>query len=430
MQILTRACLFIAAALFAAQADAKTASEVFSQAAPSVVVVNSLDAKGKQIGLGSGVVLPGGAVATNCHVIEDAEKFKVRHRHKEYPAKLRHSDWERDVCTLVATGLQAPGIALGGTKALKVGARVYAIGAPEGLELTLSEGIVSSLREVEGGRYIQTTAPISPGSSGGGLFDEEGRLVGLPSFYLTEGQQLNFAVPVEWITELPKRHAAQAKAGERETDWLNRAIALNEKGDWLALQRHSQRWTQVQPGRSLAWFSLGNAYTHSGLRAKAIEAYQQALRINPEDAEVWDGLAFAYRDSGQYTKAIDAFQQALRINPEDAIPWNDLGTAYGRVGQHAKAIEAFQQALRINPESAPTWHNLGKAYMESGKTRNGIEACEQALRIKPDFVLTWRLLGIGYKFDGQNGRVMEVYRRLKALDPKAADEFFNEVVLP
>jgi serine protease Do len=74
----------------------------------------------------------------------------------------------------VLQGYIAPAVVVGSTKSLKVGAKVYAIGAPKGLELTLSDGIVSSLREVEGGQYIQTTAAISPGSSGGGLFDENG----------------------------------------------------------------------------------------------------------------------------------------------------------------------------------------------------------------------------------------------------------------
>jgi S1-C subfamily serine protease len=105
----------------------------------------------------------------------------------------------------VFRGYSAPAVVIGSTKTLKVGAKVYAIGAPKGLELTLSDGIVSSLREVDGGQYIQTTAAISPGSSGGGLFDENGALVGLTTFYLAEGQNLNFAVPVEWVKELPKR---------------------------------------------------------------------------------------------------------------------------------------------------------------------------------------------------------------------------------
>lgn len=176
-------------------AHAKTASEIYEQAAKSTVVVENINAKGKAQSMGSGVVLPDGDVVTNCHVIKSANTLKVRIGGKEHPATLRYSDWDRDVCSLSVVGLGAPAVAIGNTKTLKVGAKVYAIGAPKGLELTLSDGIVSSLREVDGGRYIQTTAAISPGSSGGGLFDENGALVGLTTFYFAEGQSLNFAVP-------------------------------------------------------------------------------------------------------------------------------------------------------------------------------------------------------------------------------------------
>lgn len=92
-----------------------------------------------------------------------------------------------------------PAVQLGSSEALKIGQRVYAVGSPIGLELTLSEGVVSGFRGVKNGRYIQTTAAISPGSSGGGLFDDEGRLIGLVTFYFKDGQQLNFAAPVDWI---------------------------------------------------------------------------------------------------------------------------------------------------------------------------------------------------------------------------------------
>ena len=88
-----------------------------------------------------------------------------------HSATLRYSDWDRDICSLsvrgLGGGLGGRAAVIGSSKTLEVGAKVYAIGAPHGLELTLSNGIVSSLREIEGGNYIQTTAAISSGSSGG-----------------------------------------------------------------------------------------------------------------------------------------------------------------------------------------------------------------------------------------------------------------------
>jgi hypothetical protein len=114
---------------------------------------------------------------------------------------LKAGDPDKDLCLLTAPGLTAKPARLGSAARLKVGEPVYAVGAPQGLELSLSEGIVSQLR---GGPppLIQTTVAISQGSSGGGLFNAEAELVGITTFYLKDAQSLNFALPVEWIGEV------------------------------------------------------------------------------------------------------------------------------------------------------------------------------------------------------------------------------------
>jgi tetratricopeptide (TPR) repeat protein len=426
-----RGFLTIVFLLFAVAAHAKSASEIYDAVSSSIVVIRTYDANGKNLRLGSGVALASDLIATNCHVIEHAAKTQVVHRGKEYSATLRHSDWDRDICTLTVSGINAPAVVTGSTNRLKVGARVYAIGAPHGLELTLSEGIISSLRPVEGGRYLQISAPISSGSSGGGLFDENGQLIGLTTFYLAEGQQLNFAVPVEWISELAKRHKKTVKGAATSTiDWLEKALALEEKEDWARLLTHSLRWTNAQPNQAVAWFSLGVAYTESGHYSKAIDAYEQALRIDPEDARAWMNLGVAYRKSGQYAKAIEAHQKSLRLDPEDARAWNNLAVAYERSLQKSKAIEAYQQALRIEPEYANVWNNLGMTYGESGQAAKSIEAFQQAVRINPEYAEAWYNLGVEYKKSGQTNQVREVHNLLKTLDMKIADQFFKKVVKP
>jgi tetratricopeptide (TPR) repeat protein len=413
--------LVIVVLLFAALVHAKTASEVFDSVSSSIVVIRTYDASGKSMKLGSGVAIASELIATNCHVIKDAAKIHVVRQGQEYLAAVRHSDWDRDVCTLTVSGINAPAVVTGTTNHLKVGARVYAIGAPKGLELTLSEGIISSLRPVEGGQYLQITAPISPGSSGGGLFDEEGRLIGLPTFYLSEGQQLNFAVPVEWISELPKRHKKEVEPEQTTTiDWLHKAAALTEKKDWAGLLAHSLRWTKAQPEVVAAWVFLGFAYGQSGQRAKEIESYQQVLRIDPENANAWRLLGLVYRQSDQAGKAIESFQQEVRIDPENAEAWSSLGEAYVDSGQTAKAIESIQRALRIDPEYAGAWFSLGGAYAKSHQTAKAIEAFKHALRIDPENANAWCALGIAYWQSGQTAKEIESYQQALRLNPEYA----------
>jgi len=145
-----------ALALAATTAWGQSATQVFERTSPSVVVVYALDKAGKPASQGSGVVIARGVIATNCHVLEDGVSYAVEHNTRRHPAKLSHADWDRDVCSLSADGVTAPAVPLGSTRQLKVGQKVYAVGAPKGLELTLSEGIISSLREMgEGSRHLQ-----------------------------------------------------------------------------------------------------------------------------------------------------------------------------------------------------------------------------------------------------------------------------------
>jgi S1-C subfamily serine protease len=193
-------------------AYAATAQEVFERVAPSVMVVIALDAKDRLVMQGSGVVTGKDEVTTNCHVAKAGERIQVRQATKAYDATLHYADSDRDLCQLNVKGLTVPPVPMSMANSLKVGQQVYAIGAPQGLELTLTQGLISSLRPYEGSQLIQTDAAVSPGSSGGGLFDADSRLIGITSFQFTKGQNLNFALPVDWVKEIPGRAKKAVKS--------------------------------------------------------------------------------------------------------------------------------------------------------------------------------------------------------------------------
>jgi hypothetical protein len=186
------------------------ADKFFQKTAPSVWRVYTYDADGISFGQGSAVVIDKETLITNCHVLAKAKRFVIRKENVSFDAKLQHIDVERDLCQITARNLTAPAVPLGDSDKLAVGQKVYTLGNPEGLELSLSEGLVSALRQDEetGLKYIQTTAPFSQGSSGGGLFDEEGRLIGITTLIHKRGQNLNFAMPINYLQEVPARSAA------------------------------------------------------------------------------------------------------------------------------------------------------------------------------------------------------------------------------
>ena len=203
---------------------------LFGRVSPSVVVI---EVRGRERAQGSGVVVGPGQVVTNHHVINGAMSIEVRQGERRWTATVEAIDPKRDLAILALKNFDLPRVTLRASSALVVGERVYAVGAPRGLELTLSDGLISALRHdraekpdkdkadknaaaaADGPALIQTTVPISPGSSGGGLFDAQGRLVGITTFSAVGSQNLNFAHPTEWIEALraPKLNAGAAGSG-------------------------------------------------------------------------------------------------------------------------------------------------------------------------------------------------------------------------
>ena len=455
---------------------ALSGSQVYARVQDSVVVVMAFDRAGKAVGLGSGVALPSGDIVTNYHVVKTGVRYMVGQKGKTAPAFLQGKDPDKDLALLSAPGLTAAPARLGQASRLQVGDKVFAVGSPQGLELSLSEGIVSQLR---GGPppLIQTTVAISPGSSGGGLFNDQGELVGITTFYLKEGQNLNFALPVEWIREVataptPGRGATVREKGpvvpapskRPESDWFDRAAALEKAQDWQGLLAHCQQWTRAEPdsapawvglgeaygqlGRhreaieayrealrlkpdsAPAWFNLGLAYGELGRHREAIEAYREALRLKPDDAEAWNNLGVAYGKLGRYREEIEAYREALRLKPDDAYAWNNLGEAYREMGRHREAIEAYWKALRLKPNDADVWYNLGLAYVQMGRWREAIDAYREALRLKPDFASAWYNLAAAYANSGNRAAALQAVKELRRYDPQKADKAFNLIMRP
>ncbi|NTU58072.1 MAG: tetratricopeptide repeat protein [Chlorobiaceae bacterium] len=458
--------LFAALVITESKVTAKTPSEVFKLVSKSVVVIKSYDDRDKLLTSGSGIVIEKSSdVVTNYHVIERAARIVVLYNNREYNATLRHVDQIRDICSLSVPGLNAVPVSLGTASSIEIGATVYAIGFPMGVGLTFSDGIVSCLRETSGGNYIQFTAPISSGSSGGGLFDEQGKLIGIPTYFVSQGQLLNFALPVEWVIDLPNRISDKSfdhkKENKSENDYQRKAAAMEEKEDWVAQIALCERWTKEFPASMRSWELLGAAYANNGDLNKAIEAYRQAVminqdsmqtwlelgllygktgqvekqvdayrkavRINHDYAGAWYKLAIVYRDTDQFSNALEASKQVVRINPSHLSTWMVLGYLYGRLGQYDQQIDAYLQALHLNRYSADAYVCLGIAYKNAHREEEEKEAFHQALRLKPDNPIALFNLAHDYMQHGEKEKGMEYYSRLQAIDPEIAKLFFNDL---
>jgi hypothetical protein len=192
------------AALLAAgtvRGDALSPKEIAARAIPSVVTIQA----GTTLGAGFAVG-EGGRIVTNLHVLVGAREAKVvLSDGREFKSvEVMGVDEELDLALLCVPAALKP-LPIGETSKVQVGQHVVAIGHPLGLQNTVSDGLVSAVREIAPGRTIlQLTAPISPGSSGGPLLDENGSVIGVSTLVVMKGQNLSFAVPAEAVRPLLK----------------------------------------------------------------------------------------------------------------------------------------------------------------------------------------------------------------------------------
>ncbi|HWV18693.1 MAG TPA: serine protease [Rhodocyclaceae bacterium] len=207
---------------------AQSANAVYTQVGRSVGIVLVSTFEGQLVGSGSAVTVAGQTMVTNRHVLLPGHRYQVYIGGTTIDADIGICDSTQDLCLLSVPKLDARAVEFADANTLSVGDSVYAIGAPNEIgnivgvsqatrqksysppQVSLSNGLITALRPVEDGKIIQTNAAISPGSSGGGLFDARGRLVGITTFAMRSGQGLNMALPVNWVERLGVSGAPRA----------------------------------------------------------------------------------------------------------------------------------------------------------------------------------------------------------------------------
>lgn len=221
-------CWTLALLFAASSAHSQSAQEIAKKAFGSTVLLVMEDVNGQPLSLGSGFFVREGEIASNLHVVEGAARgyAKLVGQKTKYDLEgITAVDPERDLVVLKISAAGSPVLTLASSDAVQVGESIYAVGNPQGLEGTFSQGIVSSIREVGTDKLLQITAPISPGSSGGPVLNAKGEVIGVSVATFRGGQNLNFAIPSNYLKTLlgkagPAKPLAQAQSTKAQRSIL------------------------------------------------------------------------------------------------------------------------------------------------------------------------------------------------------------------
>jgi len=439
---------------------------------PSAVAIETFDSRGEKLSRGSGFFIAVDRVVTNRHVIDNAFRAEVHsYNGSVYPVRgVIAVDAEGDLALLrvEAPPNQVRPLLLDKTSPQE-GESVVVIGNPFGLEGSVTNGIVSAVRDIPTfGRIIQITAPISPGSSGSPVVNMQGQVIGVATLQITGGQSVNFAIPSERISQLQSGallslsdlvatsgRNKRAKAVQSFRDGLSflskddceNALPYFEKAvesdnnyaeAWAQagfcrekLGRHadaieaSKKAVNLRPSAE-SYFNIGLANYYLKQYRDAAEGYRQSIKLDPYNAaDAYYALGLVYRDWGRPDDEIQAYKQAIRLRQDYTSAYERLGSRYLKSKKYSEAVDVFKQISVLKPGDANAPNSMGEAYLEMGKLLEAVEAFRQAIRLKPDFGKAYYNLGRSQLAQGNRDGALEQYNILQNLDQDWAERLNN-----
>jgi len=261
---------------------------------PSVATVLAGDAKEQSLRLASAVVVrQDGVLLTAYHVVKDAREVQIKLKNGETydDVALLGVDQRRDIAALRVSATNLPTLPIASLDRVKPGMAVYSVSQAAALPWTASSGLISAVRMADevpgtgaGYRLLQFTAPVSPGSSGGLLVDSSGRLLGIIVGAAPDGQNLNFAVPIESVIGLANMRAGTAFSSGSSLELLRTATvsAANKPRAGIDVQgpEKSEPISSRDPEVILRQFRT--IYVRSKTVWMKDEVIKNALRQTPE----------------------------------------------------------------------------------------------------------------------------------------------------
>lgn len=454
--------------------------QLFEKVSPAVACIEVMNEEYKKRSQGSGfLVSPDGMIVTNYHVIHLGLRGFARFGdNKALPVTaILAQDKEKDLAVIKVHAQNMPYVELlpEGEKPA-VGERAFAIGTPSGFTNTLSEGLVSGLREQDDRSVVQTTAPIGSGSSGGPLLDARGRVLGVNTYVRVEQVQgrvvenLNFAVASEEIHAiLEKARAAKnsrvthqgqpldEQAGadlSRAYEKLGEGELLDAAGVVKDLAARFPDNTQVcllqarinmrmnfmddalkafqaaiglDPNEAEAHLGIGLVHTRNKKWKLAADALRKAVDLVPEDPVAQRALGAALLELDQSDDALKALKESVRLDDEDDKAWMRLGEAYLAEELFGPAADAFEKAIGLNRQNARAFANLALALFRNGRAKEAGAAANTAIRLQPDMPFAYYVMGLIANKTNQKKMLRQVRERLQQLDPDMDKKLAEEL---
>jgi S1-C subfamily serine protease/Flp pilus assembly protein TadD len=461
--------------------------KLFAVASPAVAVVQVSNDALLPSAQGTGFfVSRDGYLVTNYHVIAGGAYATVTtadgimHLVEGVAAKIESADLALLKVNLATDAVPVLQVSPGGPPPA-VGTRVFAIGNPLGMTNTLSDGLVSGTRNIRGKievELIQTTAPLSPGSSGGPLMTADGVVIGVTTAVMRDAQNLNFAVPAEQVRRLIEQRQTPAVALAKlpRPEVVSAApppppirprtpivqTEIEYAADLVEDKKYAQamkvlRSIEDQHRQTPRFWTLLGRVQEFGYRNYEVaeDAYRRAIKLKPTYAYAYERLGWLLAERGRRAEAIECFRSQAKLDPTKAPPYRSAGIVWAQMKKHPDALICFNHALRIapadaelhllraqtlfalkrdpeamrdfervlttHPKSSDALTGVADIHLRAGRVAEAKDIYQRVLRLYPSNPRAHLQLGVIAANAGDIARAKQEWRAVAEFDPESDD---------
>lgn len=368
-----------------------TSEQIFEKYKDAVVVINSYGFDGTKSGSGSAVIVKDkNLIVTNFHILSGNNKIEIiTHKDTLKDPEIIGVDIDRDVLLLKLPHTDYELIQVGNSDDVKPGQKIYAIGNPMGLENTISEGLVSGIRDSVTDikmKFIQISASLSPGSSGGAVINSKGELIGISSMGFREGQNLNFAIPINEVFDI-----------------------------------HQTTYTDKKKLEALNFFLQAQENLDQGKNQEAIEFLDKYLKEFPDDHKGYNYRGLAYSGRKMYKEALTDFNKAIKINNKYAPAYTNRADIYFRTEDFEKAIKDYTSIIKMFPDNIYAYYARGVAYMSEEENEDAAEDFTFVIKKDKTYLQAYINRGISYYKDSKWELAIVDFKTAISLNPGLRD---------
>ena len=434
----------IAASFNLVQSDIATAlerSEISALAKQYTVLID-----GEEKGSGAIIDKDGNTytVLTNWHVVDtpgeyeivtpDKKKYKVVYNHIRYlpdiDVAIVKFNSDRDY-TVAELG-NSDDIVEGNTIHVAAYPDTFP-GVPHRIYLFFSTEVNGKLSEAEQGYTLLYAQSGTPGTSGGPLVDENGRIVGIngkASWEVKTGNSFGLGIPLQsYIEEQP--NLSPPKGIEPQEDFVSLGKKKAKDGDYQGAIDQYDRAIEQEANNRDAHLKRSSAYFELKDYQSAKEDLERILQSNPKDAYAYLVLGEVFLAQKEYQQALTNLDRALKLDPNlEAIVYSDRGVVYYELQDYQQALTNLDRALELNPDLALAYSNRCAIHRWFQQFEKALADCNEAIAIAPNFALPYSNRGmVYYSLGGDNQKALADTNEAIRLDPNLAEPYFTRSLI-